>query len=204
MSWSLPPPGCKVASSPIYPSLRQAPGESLGCAASAEGHGAEQGERGAQRPQPSPSTACHPMATPMCPGDPGSPPATPVPCAQNCWTESKGPSAAFPAGSRGAAGVAAVEQAKHPPNPCSWDRCSGREQQGWPGIPVQQHFCDYYRPGKDQPTSSAPSELSGDKSCSKWWSLVRSGVLQLHNRIPCGGEPKSHPCGSTEVNGRGW
>lgn len=65
MSWSLPPPGCKVASSPIYPSLRQAPGESSGCAASAEGHGAEQGERGAQQPQPSPSTACHPMATQM-------------------------------------------------------------------------------------------------------------------------------------------
>lgn len=51
MSWPLPPPGCKVASLPIYPSLRQAPGESSGCAASAEGHGAEQGERGAQRPQ---------------------------------------------------------------------------------------------------------------------------------------------------------
>lgn len=137
-------------------------------------------------------------------GTRGHPQPPQCPVLRNCWTESKGPSAALPVGSRAAAGVAAVEQAKHPPNPCSRDRRSGREQQGWPGIPVQQHFCVYYRPGKDQPISSAPSELSGDKSCSKWWSLVRSGVLQLHNRIPCGGEPKSHPCGSTEVNGRGW
>lgn len=51
-----------VASSPIFPSSELAPGESSGCAASAEENGAEQGERGAQ---PSPSTACHPTATRM-------------------------------------------------------------------------------------------------------------------------------------------
>lgn len=117
MPWSLPPPSCKVASSPIYPSLRQAPGESSGCAASAEGHRAEQGERGAQRPQPSPSTACHPTATRMCLGSRGHPQPPKCPVPTNCWAKSNSPPAAFPAGSRAAAGVAAVEQAKHPPNP---------------------------------------------------------------------------------------
>lgn len=47
-------------------------------------------------------------------GDP-QPPKCPV--LTNCWTKSSGPSAAFPAGSRAAPGVAAVEQAKHPSNP---------------------------------------------------------------------------------------